>query len=287
MGGMVGRETTFDLKERDMARLKREAPRGVIGAATAGDVPGHHARYVPEAPLDQSLEHFWSVSWRLPPGEQVVRQTLPHPAFHVIVEEGAARVSGVARARFTRVLEGEGRVFGAKFWPGAFRGLLAASAATLTDRVVPFSDVVGAARAGRYGRAIQAAPDDHARVDVASRFFLELLPTPPADGALLQRLVQAAATDRSITTVEDLRARSGMHLRELQRWFRDAVGVSPKWVIQRYRLHEALAALEQRRSTVAQLAAELGYADQAHFARDFKRLVGVAPSAYARRERGA
>jgi AraC-like DNA-binding protein len=76
-----------------------------------------------------------------------------------------------------------------------------------------------------------------------------------------------------------------LHLRELQRWFRDAVGVSPKWVIQRYRLHEALSALERGDATVAQLAAELGYADQAHFARDFKRLVGISPSRYAARVR--
>ena len=31
---------------------------------------------------------------------------------------------------------------------------------------------------------------------------------------------------------------------------------------------------------IAQLAAELGYADHAHFATEFKRALGVAPSAY-------
>ena len=116
---------------------------------------------------------------------------------------------------------------------------------------------------------------------LASDLFAQWLPPAPADAPLLRSLVGAAMHDRSLTTVEALRARGGLHLRELQRWFRDAVGVSPKWVIQRYRLHEALLALEQGQATVAQLAADLGYADQAHFARDFRRVVGVAPSAYA------
>lgn len=265
-----------------MAKLKRAPPRGLIGRP-APDVRGHHARYVPDPPLDASIEHFWSVSWQLDPGVRVVRETLPHPCFHVVVEHGEVTVGGVARARFTRVLEGAGRAFGAKFWPGGFRALLGAPASSLTDRVVPLGDVVGRAKAGRYGRDIEAARDDPARVAIATAFFGALLPPPPADAALLRQLVDAATNDRSITTVEALRAHAGLHLRELQRWFRDAVGVSPKWLIQRYRLHEALSALEQGRATVAQLAAELGYADQAHFARDFKRLVGQAPSAYAAR----
>ncbi len=268
-----------------MARLKEAPPRGLIGAAPLEGVRGHHARYVPEPPLDESLEHFWSVSWQLDPGVQVVRETLPHPCFHVVVECGAATVGGVSRRRFTRVLEGEGRAFGAKFWPGGFRGLLGAPAWTLTDWVVPLAEVVGRARAARYARAIEASPDDGARVGVATEFFRALLPAPPADAALLRQLVESAANDRSVTTVEALRARAGMHLREMQRWFRDAVGVSPKWVIQRYRLHEALSALEGGGASVARVAAELGYSNQAHFARDFKRLVGVPPSHYAARAR--
>ncbi|MGC4115128.1 MAG: helix-turn-helix domain-containing protein [Myxococcales bacterium] len=43
------------------------------------------------------------------------------------------------------------------------------------------------------------------------------------------------------------------------------------------------AALERGDASVGALAAELGYADQAHFCRDFKRVVGVAPSRYAAR----
>ncbi len=91
------------------------------------------------------------------------------------------------------------------------------------------------------------------------------------------------AVDRALLRVEDVADAMGIDVRALQRRFRRYVGVTPKWVIQRYRLHEAA---EQLRSeyppALAALAAELGYADQAHFAREFKAAVGRTPGELAR-----
>jgi AraC-like DNA-binding protein len=73
-----------------------------------------------------------------------------------------------------------------------------------------------------------------------------------------------------------------MPKRGLQRLFREYVGVSPKWVIQRYRLFEAAERLSAGEVDDAQLARELGYFDQAHFIRDFKAVVGRSPQAFVR-----
>ena len=77
-------------------------------------------------------------------------------------------------------------------------------------------------------------------------------------------------------------------MRTLERRFRRLVGVSPKWVVKRYRLIEAAERLrEDPGASIARLAAELGYFDQPHFVRDFKALVGEPPGRYKRRfERG-
>jgi AraC-like DNA-binding protein len=72
-----------------------------------------------------------------------------------------------------------------------------------------------------------------------------------------------------------------MGKRSLQRIFSEYVGQSPKWVIQRYRLHEAI---ERFRSgdvlDWAQIALDLGYFDQAHLINDFKAMVGYTPTQY-------
>jgi AraC-like DNA-binding protein len=109
---------------------------------------------------------------------------------------------------------------------------------------------------------------------------------PPRDerAEWIATVVERAATDRGITRVEHLASGLGIGVRALQRLFAEYVGVSPKWVIQRYRLHEAaerIAAGEVR--DWADLALDLGYADQAHFIRDFRRWVGRSPGDYARR----
>jgi AraC-like DNA-binding protein len=50
-------------------------------------------------------------------------------------------------------------------------------------------------------------------------------------------------------------------------------------VIRRYRMHEAAAQLRSKTPPpLAELAASLGYADQAHFTRDFKSVVGRTPA---------
>jgi AraC-like DNA-binding protein len=82
--------------------------------------------------------------------------------------------------------------------------------------------------------------------------------------------------------VDELAARHAMSSRSLQRLFRRYVGVSPKWVLQRYRLHEAAERIaEGRDGDWAATALELGYFDQAHFIRDFKALIGASPAQYA------
>ncbi len=69
--------------------------------------------------------------------------------------------------------------------------------------------------------------------------------------------------------------------------FKQYVGVPPKWVIKRYRLHEIAGELvENQEADWAQLAADAGYFDQAHFIKDFKQIVGQAPSAYLKSLQG-
>ena len=110
------------------------------------------------------------------------------------------------------------------------------------------------------------------------------VPAPPEQAwAAVGRIVNALLYDRTVTRVSDVSTRFGIPARTLQRLFERYVGVSPKWVLRRYRVHEAAARLADGGSTAtwAEVAAELGYFDQSHFIRDFTRAVGMTPAAYA------
>ncbi|MGL5850453.1 MAG: helix-turn-helix domain-containing protein, partial [Phycicoccus sp.] len=75
--------------------------------------------------------------------------------------------------------------------------------------------------------------------------------------------------------------RAGTTQRTLQRLFTHYVGVGPKWVLARYRMHDAVADLDAGfDGSLADLAHRYGWYDQAHFTRDFTALVGVTPGEY-------
>lgn len=70
--------------------------------------------------------------------------------------------------------------------------------------------------------------------------------------------------------------------RALQRLLRRRIGLSPKWLIQRRRLHDAADLLRAGASVdLARVAADLGYADQAHFTRDFRAVTGLTPGEFS------
>jgi AraC-like DNA-binding protein len=129
--------------------------------------------------------------------------------------------------------------------------------------------------------AMHAGHDDDAVASFESWLGAHPLAADP-DAELVDRIVERVEQDRGVLRVEQLAAEFGLGVRRLQRLVSDYVGFGPKWLIQRYRLQEAAAALGPGNPPrLAELAAALGYADQSHFTRDFRRVVGEAPARYA------
>ncbi len=269
-----------------MIRPKTATPRGILKTATVNEPRIEHHRYHASADLDPFIEHYWSVRWDLREAAPQCAETLPHPSVHVVFEDdGGARIGGVTRGKFSRMLEGKGGAFAIKFRPGGFYPFVRASLSTFTDRVFPLDRVWGKAGA-RLARNILGEDHDGRRIEIAEDFLRACEPAVDEALNLIKEIVQAIESDRRLARVDDLVERFGLPTRKLQRLFAKYVGVNPKWVIQRYRLHEAAAQLTSGASTQSALAIELGYSDQAHFIRDFKAIVGTSPAAYAERGSG-
>ncbi len=228
------------------------------------------------------MQHFWIVRWDLRGQPPQVRETLPHPNVHLVVERRLTRIFGVHTARYTRVLEGKGCVFGVKFRPGGFHPFLQRPLSTLADASLALADVFGPAGA-LLEDDVLACVDETAMIEVATRFFAGRLPPADANIERAAAIVGRIEHDRELTTVEGVVAQTGLGKRALQRLFNEYVGVGPKWVINRFRLHEALDRLAAGQPVDwSRLALDLGYFDQAHFIRDFRKLIGRTPAAYAR-----
>lgn len=239
-------------------------------------------RYEPSDWATPFVEYFWSAEWDLRGHPPRVEESLPHPCVHLVLERGDSNVFGVMRGRFVRELSGVGQVFGIKFRPGGFAPMVTWPVSDITDVQRPVCEIFGA-EAEHLEQRVLDTQDSDEQVGLAEAFLRARLTAPDDDLQEIRAWVDAIADDRMILKVADLASAFQTNVRRIQRLFQRTVGVGPKWVIQRYRLHEALERVaEGKPHDWATFALDLGYTDQAHFIRDFKLSVGTTPDALAR-----
>ena len=129
-----------------------------------------------------------------------------------------------------------------------------------------------------------AAASDEAMTAAAADLLRGASPRLDPAAEQVAGVVARITADPGLRRVGQLAGACGIPERRLQRLFADYVGVSPKWVMRRARLHEAALRAESGGGVDwAALAADLGYADQAHLTRDFTATLGVPPAQYAAR----
>ena len=150
--------------------------------------------------------------------------------------------------------------------------------------MVPADGLFGPAANQAQAAVMADGADDDAMIAAAAGLLRARRPAPDPVVDQVAGLVGRITEDPALRRVAQLAEVSGLSERKLQRLFSDYVGVSPKWVMRRARLHEAALRVEADGAGSvdwAALAADLGYADQAHLTRDFTATLGVPPSRYA------
>jgi AraC-like DNA-binding protein len=266
----------------EQSRQPAEPPVGILGVP--GRLPFSVRRFRPADDLSWCVELFWVSSWDVPAGEVAVTRILPHPSVNLTLQEGRLHVTGVPRGVFSRELTGDGRVFGAKFRPGAFHLLAETPVRSLSGTGQSAHGVLPGSAALELSLA--ETTDDEQRAERVEAYLRSRRVAPDRSVRVVGEAVEALTQAQPGVRVDDVARQLGVSCRTLQRLFAEYVGVSPGWVLRRSRLQAAaerviqLAATEQPRGW-AEVAAELGYADQAHFTRDFRRVLGVPPASWA------
>ncbi|HEY7886038.1 MAG TPA: helix-turn-helix domain-containing protein [Cellvibrionaceae bacterium] len=236
-------------------------------------------RHPPSAELAHWVAHYWQVSWDLRGQPDYIQQNLPHPSVHLTLHsDGFCGISGVMSKSFRYRLSGCGCVLGVKFHPAAFSAFYAESAHTLTDKRITLGELWGEDEVQLRKSIAGATPAENCIPELGA--LLSRRAGSLADAAKqVRECVQFIASEPELCSLQALAAREGVSVRSLQRLFRQYLGVSPKWVIDRYRMIEAVEAINAGgKVELTDLAYRLGYADQAHFSKAFTALVGVPPS---------
>lgn len=240
------------------------------------------------------VRRYWFPVWALPPGESTAQRVLQYPVCLLVIAHDYAHLVGPRRGLSTTTLTGCGWALGVMMQPAAGSALWPAGVPDLVDASVPLTqaDLVPSTTAliaELRGIIGERAPDAEVRQRAVTRLdevLVEVLPPADAEGEIVNAIVDHVETDPEVLRVRQVCDKFSITERTLQRLLRRRVGMGPKWLIQRRRLHEAAGALAgpDRPSLVA-IATRLGYTDQAHFHRDFQAATGLTPATYAAQPR--
>ncbi|WP_454841973.1 helix-turn-helix domain-containing protein [Pseudomonas hormoni] len=191
-----------------------------------------------------------------------------------------ARICGTPLAAQAVELHQNHHYFGVRFSPGVIPGFVNVLAEELTERELDLLEVSGFAQ--RIFENIVQAP----LLGDQMRLFNDYL-APRLMGKtskLTAMVIQQALRRRGDIRIQQLEDLSGYTSRTLHRQFSQDTGMSPKTFCRIIRCQAALDTLNtQRDVSFSELALDLGFSDQSHFLRDFKKLVSTTPCDYQRK----
>jgi AraC-like DNA-binding protein len=213
-------------------------------------------------------------------GGPVINKILPDGCVDLVCDLTAGTADFAAFSKATEDFEmtGPAAQTGVRMRPGVFHGLYGLPASQVMDTTIPFADL-----------------EPHATL---APVFDPATPTPIKTQTLAAYLAAKGAGftpsplmralpgiyDGTLTRVDDIASHLGYGVRQVSRRFLDEIGVSPRVFLNIVRLHRALRLLaDDPTNTLAELAAEAGFFDQAHFVHQIKRYTGVSPLELLRR----
>jgi AraC-like DNA-binding protein len=259
-------------------------------------VPANLSRFAagwlaPAVEVREVVETYWTVNWRFAVAEKVHQRIVDFPAITLSIEAGDVPaefvLSTVRRHAWSRVIHGAGSVFAIRLRP--------AGLAVLSDldplQLDPEQPITARfdGRLHEFLRMIAAEPTAVLRAQSADRLIqaaLLLHPIGPAQ-ALANAAVAALTASPRVRPGRAVAAELGISERTLQRALRHTLGLGPNDVARRIRLQEVVRRLSEPEADMARLAADLGYADQAHLINEFRTVSGTTPGRYLRLVRAA
>ncbi len=172
------------------------------------------------------------------------------------------------------------RYFGVRFMQGVLPNFLDASASDLVDHRCNLLELVPAFEPTF--AQIAEKPDFASQVSTFTQFYKGQMSRELS--SLTQSAMQVICEHKGDVRIKQLEAMTGFTSRTLQRQFQADMGMSPKAFSRIVRCQSAVHAINNLDSVVfSELACDLGFSDQPHFLREFKKLVSATPMQYQHR----
>jgi len=254
--------------------------------------------FMPSEPLRPYISSFYMMDVRLGPDERIEDWLLPEWASMRMAQSGGC-LAGIVPEQpelrrgmmasgptsfATRISIGSARIWGIGLLPLGWAKFISPPAAQFADRI---SDVAQEPAWSKltpvFDLAFADSPVPQVTAARLEDHFSQLLAasTPVEDEDRI-RTTHRLLIDEQFGAVNDLADHLGFSARTLERFCLKAFGFSPKLLLRRQRFSRSLARFLLDPAQTWTNALDDHYVDQAHFVRDFRRFMGMSPSAYAR-----
>lgn len=259
-------------------QLNNNQPNGVLHRK---DSEAHYQlrRYFPTAQFHGFVEQCWLVNWQLAGQTEHIQRNLPDPNFHLVLSKTKLTLLGPVSKAYAYTMSGTGRIIGVKFDYGALNDYLPYPVGQCVDKEFAAKDIF-TADIDNILLPLYDCVNDEIVVECLQNYLAAFIHPITVQQATTQQLVSFIKQNEDIVSVEQLAAHANLSVRAVQRYFVQYVGLSPKWLIRKYRLSRALAQLENNSVSILDIVARLEYTDQSHLIKDFKQLLGLTPGSY-------
>lgn len=195
-------------------------------------------------------------------------------------KSAAFSIVGFWTTPFTLQFKDKVEVFAIRFKPEAMYFIFGVPAAEFLNCSANLEEAFGPSFAS-FCLQIEAVKTIEKRIQLADQYLISKLYEADARTTYFQTAADLIRTQKGGITVESLSDSVCISPRQLEREFKNKLGISPKTYMRIARLNTVLDFIYKSPNvSLAQLSYLCGYSDQAHFIKDFKSLTGELPSSY-------
>ena len=171
--------------------------------------------------------------------------------------------------------------FTVRFYPYGFANFVSTPLEALATTETPLARFFGEASAGRLAHRMIQAGDTKARIAIIEEFLLSRLSDTGTIDTIVQTTIETMFATKGSSAIKAMVKNDASKRRQLEREFKQKIGISPKQLGKVIRLQTALKRVLNRQSeTLTEIAYESEYYDQAHFIKDFREFTGTTPKKF-------
>lgn len=168
--------------------------------------------------------------------------------------------------------------FSVSFYPYGFANFISEPIKNLVNKETSIHHLFDEVDARELEQKIIDAQDTRQRINIIEAFLFDKLNHDTTMDAIVKSTIDILLSSKGSAPINEIVKKDSSKRRQLERKFRKQIGLSPKQLGKIIRLQSALKMLlSEKKESLATIAYESEYYDQAHFIRDFREFTGASP----------